>query len=127
MRDGLWVEANEVDRPGENDGPCDSAISARQTGTATQAWDERRPYTAMCMLADGGVRNVTRTNVELDDEIVELAMRLYGVRTKKETIDLALRRLVGAKLSTNQALALEESGWEGDLDAVRDDAPPESA
>lgn len=81
----------------------------------------------MCMLADGGVRNVTRTNVELDDEIVELAMRLYGVRTKKETIDLALRRLVGAKLSTNQALALEESGWEGDLDAVRDDVPPESA
>jgi len=79
------------------------------------------------MLADGGVRNVTRTNVELDDEIVELAMRLYGVRTKKETIDLALRRLVGAKLSTNQALALEESGWEGDLDAVRDDVPPESA
>ncbi|MBA2770327.1 MAG: type II toxin-antitoxin system VapB family antitoxin [Sporichthyaceae bacterium] len=70
---------------------------------------------------------MTRTNVELDDEIVELAMRLYGVRTKKETIDLALRRLVGAKLSTNQALALEESGWEGDLDAVRDDAPPESA
>ena len=70
---------------------------------------------------------MTRTNVELDDEIVELAMRLYGVRTKKETIDLALRRLVGAKLSTNQALALEESGWEGDLDAVRDDVPPESA
>lgn len=70
---------------------------------------------------------MTRTNIELDDEMVELAMRLYGVRTKKETIDLALRRLVGAKLSRDQALALEESGWEGDLDAVREDAPPESA
>ena len=70
---------------------------------------------------------MTRTNIELDDEMVELAMRLYGVRTKKETIDLALRRLVGAKLSRDQALALEESGWEGDLDAVREDAPTESA
>lgn len=69
---------------------------------------------------------MTRTNIELDDELVELAMRLYGARTKKETIDLALRRLVGAKLSTDQALALEESGWEGDLGALRDDAPPES-
>jgi Arc/MetJ family transcription regulator len=69
---------------------------------------------------------VTRTNIELDDELVELAMRLYGARTKKETIDLALRRLVGAKLSTDQALALEESGWGGDLGALRDNAPPES-
>ena len=72
------------------------------------------------------VSAVTRTNIQLDDELVELAMRLYGARTKKETIDLALRRLVGAKLSTDQALALEESGWEGDLEALRDDAPPES-
>jgi Arc/MetJ family transcription regulator len=72
------------------------------------------------------VSAVTRTNIELDDELVELAMRLYGARTKKETIDLALRRLVGAKLSTDQALALEESGWEGDLEALRHDAPPES-
>lgn len=69
---------------------------------------------------------MTRTNIELDDELVELAMRLYGARTKKETIDLALRRLVGAQLSTDQALALEESGWDGDLGDLRDDAPPES-
>jgi Arc/MetJ family transcription regulator len=65
----------------------------------------------------------TRTNIELDDEIVETAMRLYGTRTKKETVDLALRRLVGARLDTEQALALEGSGWEGDLDRMRDDAP----
>lgn len=69
----------------------------------------------------------TRTNIEIDDEIVETAMRLYGTRTKKETVDLALRRLVGAKLSRDEALGLEHSGWEGDLDAMRDDAPPDSA
>jgi Arc/MetJ family transcription regulator len=69
----------------------------------------------------------TRTNIELDDDIVETAMRLYGTRSKKETVDLALRRLVGARLGTDGALALEGSGWEGDLDQMRDDAPPASA
>jgi Arc/MetJ family transcription regulator len=54
-------------------------------------------------------------------------MRLYGTRSKKETVDLALRRLVGSRLGTEEALALEGSGWEGDLDRVRDDAPPASA
>ncbi len=69
----------------------------------------------------------TRTNIELDDDIVEAAMRLYGTRSKRETVDLALRRLVGARLGVEEALALEGSGWEGDLDQMRDDAPPGSA
>lgn len=69
----------------------------------------------------------TRTNIELDDEIVERAMRLYGTRTKKETVDLALRRLVGAELTREEALALERSGWDGDLDEFRRDMPPDSA
>lgn len=71
--------------------------------------------------------STTRTNIELDDEIVERAMRLYGTRTKKETVDLALRRLVGAELTREEALDLESSGWDGDLDEMRRDVPPDSA
>lgn len=69
----------------------------------------------------------TRTNIELDDDMVETAMRLYGTKSKKDTVDLALRRLVGSRLGTEEALALEGSGWEGDLERLRDDAPPDSA
>jgi Arc/MetJ family transcription regulator len=69
----------------------------------------------------------TRTNIELDDDIVEAAMRLYGTRTKKETVDLALRRLVGSRLDAEEALAMEGSGWEGNLDRMRADAPPDIA
>ena len=69
----------------------------------------------------------TRTNIELDDDIVDAAMRLYGTRSKKETVDLALRRLVGSRLGAVEALALEGSGWDGDLDQLRDDAPADSA
>jgi Arc/MetJ family transcription regulator len=69
----------------------------------------------------------TRTNIELDDDMVEAAMRLYGTRSKKDTVDLALRRLVGARLSVDDAIAMEGSGWEGDLDRMREDAPPDTA
>jgi Arc/MetJ family transcription regulator len=69
----------------------------------------------------------TRTNIELDDDIVEAAMRLYGTRSKRETVDLALRRLVGARFGVDEAIAMEGSGWEGDLDRMREDAPPDTA
>jgi hypothetical protein len=35
--------------------------------------------------------STTRTTIELDDELILTAMRLHGTRTKKETVDLALR------------------------------------
>lgn len=35
-----------------------------------------------------------RTNIVLDDELVEEAFRYSGVRTKRELVDLALREFV---------------------------------
>ncbi len=61
-----------------------------------------------------------RTNVVVDEELVERARRLYGLRTKREIIDLALRRLVGGdEKPWHSALALEGNGWECDLDDIR--------
>lgn len=86
-------------------------------------------YTSWCtvVLNWEGTMSKTRTNIELDDDIVEAAMQLYGTRSKKETVDLALRRLVGVRLSRDDAIAMEGSGWEGDLGRMRDDAPPDTA
>ncbi len=61
-----------------------------------------------------------RTNVVVDDELIEKAMGLYRLRTKREAIDFALRRLVGEPDPYAAALALEGTGWEGDLDEMRD-------
>jgi Arc/MetJ family transcription regulator len=63
---------------------------------------------------------VGRTNIEIDDELIERAMERYGFRTKRETVDYALRRLVGKPLTTDEFLALEGSGWGGDLDEIKD-------
>jgi Arc/MetJ family transcription regulator len=61
---------------------------------------------------------MSRTNIDLDDTLVEMAMQRYGLRTKKEAVDLALRRLVGDVMTREQALAMEGFGWEGDLDEI---------
>ena len=37
-----------------------------------------------------------RTNIVLDDQLVADAMRLSGVKTKREVVELALRRLVNS-------------------------------
>ncbi|HEX6229483.1 MAG TPA: type II toxin-antitoxin system VapB family antitoxin [Solirubrobacterales bacterium] len=60
-----------------------------------------------------------RTNIEIDDALVSRAMRLYRLRSKREAVDLALRRLVGEPMSREEALAMEGSGWAGDLDELR--------
>jgi Arc/MetJ family transcription regulator len=63
-----------------------------------------------------------RTNVVLDDSLIERVMRLYGLRTKREAIDFALRRtLAVAEDPHARALALEGTGWDGDLEAMRDE------
>lgn len=62
---------------------------------------------------------MARTNIDLDDELVAEVMRRYGLRTKREAVDLALRRLVGVPLKKAFLLSLEGLGWEGDLDELR--------
>ena len=60
-----------------------------------------------------------RTNVELDDALVQRVMSRYGVATKRAAIDLALRRLDLEPMSREEALAMEGTGWDGDLDELR--------
>ncbi len=62
---------------------------------------------------------MTRTNIEIDDVLVDRAMRLYRLRSKREAVDLALRKLVGEPMGRAEMLATEGSGWEGDLVAIR--------
>lgn len=66
-----------------------------------------------------------RTNIDLDNELVTEAMSRYGLRSKREAVDFALRRLLGDPLSAAEALALEGTGWEGDLEHMRSSRVPD--
>ena len=73
------------------------------------------------------VYEMGRTNIELDDELVERAMRLYGLRTKREAVHLALERLVGGPpMTREEILAMRGTGWGGDLDEIRRSDPPQT-
>lgn len=61
-----------------------------------------------------------RTNIELDDELVEAAMDLTGARTKREVVDIALRRLVEKGTLYRSLRGLKgRLDWEGDVGAWR--------
>lgn len=63
---------------------------------------------------------MSRTNIDIDDELVETAMKKYGLRTKREAVDFALRHIVGSGDRYEFMLSLEGSNiWEGDLDEMR--------
>lgn len=65
---------------------------------------------------------MTRTNIDIDDELVERAMRTFGLRTKRQAVHLALERLVGGgPLSLDEQLGMEGLGWDGDLEEMRAD------
>lgn len=66
---------------------------------------------------------MARTNIDIDDALVAEVMRRFNVSTKKDAVDLALRRLVGTPLTRDFLLSLEGIGWDGDLEAIRAETP----
>lgn len=70
------------------------------------------------MVVYAGVE-VGRTNIDIDDQLIERAMRIHGLKTKREAVDYALRRLVGTPMTREEMLAMQGTGWEGDLDEMR--------
>lgn len=56
-----------------------------------------------------------RTNIEIEDVYVQLIMRRYGIRTKTEVVDLALRHLAGQPMARDEALAMRGAHAIGEI------------
>ena len=67
---------------------------------------------------------VTRTNIDIDDDVIERVRERYGLRTKRETVDFALRRLLIEPMTVPEVLGMQGTGWEGDLDELRSGTGP---
>ena len=64
-----------------------------------------------------------RTNLVLDEHILEETLRLSGERTYSEAVNRAMREFV-RRAKTGRILELAGSGlWEGDLGQMRNDQP----
>lgn len=55
---------------------------------------------------------MSRTNIEIDDELIGAAQRLYRLDSKRSAVDFALRRLVGETLGIEEALSLRGTGFD---------------
>jgi Arc/MetJ family transcription regulator len=62
---------------------------------------------------------MSRTNIDIDDELCQQVMDRYHLRTKREAVNMALRHLAGEPLALEAARALKGSGWDADLDEMR--------
>ena len=62
-----------------------------------------------------------RTNIEIEDDYVRVIMDRYGVHTKTEAVELALRHLAGQPMTREQALAMR--GAHAIADVPADAAP----
>lgn len=67
--------------------------------------------------------HMARTNLDIDDNACAEIMRRYGLRTKREAVNLALRTLASEPLGLEEARRLRGSGWQGDLDVLRASRP----
>ena len=48
----------------------------------------------------------TRTNIEIEDTYLKAIMDRFGVHTKTEAVDLALRHLAGQPMTREEAMAM---------------------
>lgn len=64
---------------------------------------------------------MTRTNIDLDDDLVAAVMARYRLESKRSAVDFALRQLVREPLPTEEILAMRGSGIEIENDEIEGD------
>jgi Arc/MetJ family transcription regulator len=62
-----------------------------------------------------------RTNIEIEETSLREVMARFGLRTKTEAVDLALRHLAGQPMTRDEALAMH--GTRAIADSVEDVSP----
>ena len=60
-----------------------------------------------------------RISVEIDEKACAEVMRRYRLKTKREAINFALRRMAGEPMTAEEVDSFRGIGWEGNLDEMR--------
>ncbi|MBS3934174.1 MAG: type II toxin-antitoxin system VapB family antitoxin [Truepera sp.] len=62
-----------------------------------------------------------RTNIVIDDALMAEALRVSGLKTKREAVELGLKALIRLKRQERIKEFRGKLAWEGDLEAMRED------
>lgn len=70
---------------------------------------------------NGLLVHIMRTNIVIDDKLMADALRLTGLKTKREAVELGLRTLLRLRQQEEIKLLRGKLQWQGDLNAMRTD------
>jgi len=62
-----------------------------------------------------------RTNIVIDEKLMKETLRLTGLKTKREAVELGLRTVVRLRKQQEIRRFRGKLTWQGDLDAMRTD------
>ncbi len=62
-----------------------------------------------------------RTNIVIDDDLMNRVLKLTGLRTKREAVDMGLKALLKLKKQESIRNFRGKLDWESDLDDMRTD------
>ena len=62
-----------------------------------------------------------RTNIVIDDELMANALKVTGLRTKREAVELGLKTLIKLKQQEKIRQFRGKLPWQGDLNKLRSD------
>ena len=62
-----------------------------------------------------------RTNIVIDDKLMQDVLRVTGLKTKREAVELGLRTLLRLRQQEQIRQLRGKLSWQGDLDAMRTD------
>ncbi len=62
-----------------------------------------------------------RTNIEIDDQLMQKAMKLSNTKTKKETVEEALKALIQREQQRRMLKLKGNVVWEGNLAEMREE------
>jgi len=62
-----------------------------------------------------------RTNIVIDDKLMRETLRLTGLKTKREAVELGLRTILRLRKQQDIRRFRGKLHWQGDLDAMRTD------
>lgn len=62
-----------------------------------------------------------RTNILIDDQIMQEAQTAGGFRTKRETVEAGLKLIISLKKQEQVKKFRGKLNWQGDLDQMRSD------
>ncbi|GAB3513488.1 type II toxin-antitoxin system VapB family antitoxin [Spirosoma knui] len=65
-----------------------------------------------------------RTNIDIDDQLLQRAMALSHLKTKKAIVELALQEYINRQARQNLLSLFGKVEWDGDLEKMRTDLTP---